>query len=76
MTQNEIMHIKTLVELSASKGSVYWMPDESTSRKVVRVGKHKEEYEVCGIFSNGEFVALDNCEITDFCLAKRLKDQP
>lgn len=46
---------------------IVWMPDSSTARKVIRIGKHAEEGESeCAIFSNGEYAALYNCALSDF----------
>ena len=47
---------------------VLWNPDSSTARVVVNVAPHAEEggSDLCGIFSNGEYVALYNCSFSDF----------
>jgi hypothetical protein len=66
-------NIDVLKKFLAYGAEIVWMPDSSTARKVISVGKHVEEGEgECAIFSNGEYAALYNCSLSDFVKIERL----
>lgn len=61
-----------ILKEAISRGIVQWNPDSRNARQVVKVSKHVEEGEgLCGIFANGEYVALYNCDLSDFVLVTR-----
>jgi len=70
MNDKQIESLKKLCR----KSQVMWCPDSSTARTIVSINKRKDELdEYCAIFANGEYVALYNCPVTDFIIAKRLE---
>lgn len=67
-----------LLALEVKSGSnVLWNPDSETARKVVSVTERKfkdpeeDEPGLCANFNGGDYVALYNCELSDFVVAKR-----
>ena len=62
MLENEIDFLKTKM---LSKKTL-WIPDQKTARQIVRIGNRKDEPSSCAYFDNGEYVALYNCDLTDF----------
>ena len=69
MNEEEEMLLKAHVE---SGSIVLWVPDTSTAKRVVSVRERVSEPGLCAHFSNGEHVALYNCELSDFVVGKRL----
>jgi hypothetical protein len=69
MNEEEELLLKALVE--GGKG-VFWCPEGVTSRKVTSVRERLSEPGLCAHFQNGEYVALYNCELSDFILGKRI----
>ena len=59
--------------------AIYWVPDNTTCRKVIsvteRLFEDPEENEVglCANFLSGEYVALYNCDLSDFAILERLE---
>lgn len=73
MNDAQIASLKDAVASKTSK--VMWNPDSDTARQIVRVGTHAEENDntiLCGIFSNGQYVALYNCDFNDFVVTRPL----
>ena len=63
MNDNEIRFLQEMLTVK----TIVWMPDSHTARRIKRISKHPDELdELCGFFSNGEYIALYNCTKTDF----------
>jgi len=61
-----------ILKKAIGRGILQWNPDSKNARQVVKVGRHIEEGEdPCGIFANGEYIALYNCDLSDFVLVTR-----
>lgn len=72
MNDNEIAILQDAVD----RGRVLWMPDKHTARRVLQVARHVEEGgdSLCAIFDGGEYVALYNSDLRDFCIVTGLRD--
>lgn len=61
--------IKAL-EAAVKSGSVMWMPDHETAKRVVRVGMRSEggtdELEPAASFADNKYVALYACSLSEF----------
>lgn len=68
MTDFQVQVIKEMIP------NAYWAPDDSTFRKVVCVLLDYDDEGPCAFFQNGQYAALENCDVSDFVYAKRLKD--
>jgi hypothetical protein len=54
---------------------VAWNIDSQTIRRVKSIKRRKDELnEYVAYFDNGEYVALNNCEIFEFVIVKRFEE--
>ena len=65
--------IETLKSHLMADDQLVWNPDTTTCRKIIKIGKgpnvdpcDEPEPSECAYFSNGEYVALYNCEPYQF----------
>lgn len=68
----EILRHHLKVAQHAGK-SLYWLPDDKTARKIMEIRPYGDEPGECAIFSNFQYVALYNTELSDFAVVERLK---
>lgn len=71
MNDKEIEILKNALR---SNNTVMWNPDEKTARIVQRISTHKEEDDndsLCAIFWNGQYIALYNCDLSEFAMVTR-----
>lgn len=73
MSQMEDSQIEKLKQLIDQGIQIVWNPDSTVCRKIVSISSppkpldgDEPEPSDCGYFSNGEYVALWNCEPIDF----------
>ena len=73
MNDQEISLLKAQVE---RKRRVLWNPNCLTARVVVGVADHAEEGKdsPCALFANGEYAALYNCSLDEFCVTEKILD--
>lgn len=50
---------------------VMWIPDSLTARTIKLIGSNSDEPSPVAYFENGEFLALDNCVISEFAKVER-----
>lgn len=69
MTDEEIELLKR------NRDHVYWAPDEDTFRKIYGFAEDWDDEGPVAFLSKGQYVALINCELSDFMVAVRLNLQ-
>lgn len=72
MNDIQIEKLKSYIRIGHK---IAWNPNSTTCRIVVGINKHAEEGddEMCAIFSNGEYAALYNCDLSEFAIIQRLE---
>lgn len=79
MNDEQIEMMKALID-DGNNGSLYWIPDEHTARKIVSVGKaptiegEVDEPSEVAFFSNREYISLYNVDMGDIRVARPLSD--
>ena len=68
MDDQDIKYLTRLLKRS----SLFWAPDEKICREVVSVSTRFDEPGFCAFFSDGAYVTLWGCEITEFIVGTRL----